>query len=439
MTPASWYHCSVKTVGRSAGRSVVAAAAYRLGDRLHEAETDQTHDYRRRSGVTAKFTCAPGEAPTWVHDPEQLWNAANAAEKRRNSTLAREIELALPAAVSPEARAGIVRAMAQELVHRYGVVVSAAIHAPGREGDQRNHHAHILFTTRAIGPEGLGVKTRILDDRKTGPQEVTYLRGYACDLINVALEDAGSDERVDHRSFATRGIEREPTEHLGPTATAMERRDERTERGDLHRDETAHNHQLDGLVAELAEINAAIAAEQERRLDEHYGPAEEAREVPAVLEPVQLEERQSIERQARAEIGVDIVTGNRRWDELVQEPSPASPAPLDDFAFVHRETVALAQPPDPGLSMFLPEPPRGAEPGFAAVHNHTIMQATADAAVIQMEETRAAGGRFARIRAWWNNLREYVMGRREQPQEHVEPYMDMGQWAHQPDRDEIEP
>jgi hypothetical protein len=280
MAIASWFHCSVKTVSRSAGRSVVAAAAYRLGERLHETEIDQTHDYTRRHGVATTFTVAPADAPSWARDPEQLWNAASAAEKRKNSTLAREVELALPAAVSPRARANIARAMAQELVDRYGVAVSVGIHAPSHAGDQRNHHVHLLFTTRRMEADGLGAKTRVLDDRKSGPEEVTYLRAFVCGLINDALSDANSDERVDHRSFATRGIEDQPTVHLGPAGKALQRRDADSERAALNDEITTTNGQFDRLVEELAELDATIAAEEERQLDARYGAAEAEPEEP---------------------------------------------------------------------------------------------------------------------------------------------------------------
>lgn len=271
---AGWFHLSVKTMGRSAGRSVVAAAAYRLGERLHEREVDQVHDYRRRAGVAVTFTCAPADAPDWAHDPERLWNAANAAETRKNATLAREIELALPAAVDAEAREGIARAMAQELVNRYGVAVSGAIHEPSRSGDQRNHHAHILFTTRRMESGGLGAKTRVLDARATGPQEVTHLRGFACDLINAALAEAGSDERVDHRSFAAREIGQEPTTHLGPVGTAIERRSERSDRGRSNYEIVGANQRFHKLVEQLATLDGEIAAEQERLLDARFGLAD---------------------------------------------------------------------------------------------------------------------------------------------------------------------
>jgi hypothetical protein len=278
---ASWFHCSVKPISRSAGRSVVAAAAYRLGARLEDHEYGELRDFTRRSGVVTSFTLAPEHAPAWARDPEALWNAAEAAENRRNSQLARECELALPAALPAAERAAIVRTLAQDLVDRYGVAITSAIHAPSRHGDDRNHHAHILMTTREVTPEGLGKKTRILDAKATGPGEVRWMREHAADLINAGLERAGLDERVDHRSFADRGITRDPTTHLGPTATEMERRGKGSERGQANYAIVAGNERFHELVGELAALDAEIAAEQERELDARYGPAAPEPEAPA--------------------------------------------------------------------------------------------------------------------------------------------------------------
>lgn len=241
---------------------------------MEDHEYGELRDYTRRSGVVASFTLAPEHAPAWARDPEQLWNAAEAAENRRNSQLARECELALPAALSASDRETIVRTFAQDLVDRYGVAVTAAIHEPSRHGDERNHHAHILMTTRSMEEDGLGKKTRVLDDRKTGPEEVLWMREHAADLINAALADAGIDERVDHRSFKDRGIEREPTTHLGPTASEMERRGEGSDRGEANREAEERNRQLNEMVEEYAAIEAAIVAEEERQLDARYGETE---------------------------------------------------------------------------------------------------------------------------------------------------------------------
>jgi hypothetical protein len=258
-----FFHCSIKVVSRSAGRSVVAAAAYRLGERLHDERYDQVHDYTRRGGVLESFTIAPGNAPAWAFNPETLWNAAEVAETRKNSRLAREAELALPAFLSPQERRAITEEFAAELVERYGVAVTVALHAPGR-GDERNYHAHILFTTREMLADGFGRKTRAIDDRKTGPEEIEKIRELAATVINRSLAAVNSDVRVDHRSFKDRGIAQEPTTHLGPAAAGMERRGEPSERGDINREAEQKNRETEVHHAELAELEEAIESERER-------------------------------------------------------------------------------------------------------------------------------------------------------------------------------
>jgi hypothetical protein len=158
-------------------------------------------------------------------------------------------------------------------VERYHVAVTVAIHAPGGKGDDRNYHAHILFTTREMFPDGLGKKTRVLDDRTTGPQEVLKLRELAADIINESLAAVNADIRVDHRTFKDRGIEQEPTTHLGPAATEMERRGEPSDRGEINRDAERSNE----LVAERQALDEAIHNERER-LDAPPRDREDARE-----------------------------------------------------------------------------------------------------------------------------------------------------------------
>jgi hypothetical protein len=216
------YHLSVKTISRSAGRSATAAAAYRAGVKIADERTGDVHDYTRKGGVASAELVLPAGAPEWATDRAALWNAAEQSETRKNSTVAREFEVALPAELSPAERRGLAVAFGQELAERHGCAVDVAIHAPGKEGDNRNHHAHILCTTRRLTPEGFGAKTRELDDQKTG--EVTRWRGRWAELANEALERAGSTERVDHRSLKAQGIERDPLPHLGPAAAGFERR-----------------------------------------------------------------------------------------------------------------------------------------------------------------------------------------------------------------------
>jgi len=232
------YHLSVKTIKRSAGRSATAAAAYRSASVIACDREGRMHDYTAKRGVETCFILAPDDAPDWAQDRAALWNAAEARETRSNSVTAREWELALPSELSDAARIDIARAFAAQLVERYGVAADVAIHAPHREGDQRNHHAHILTTTRVLSAEGLTDKTRILDAASTGGPEIEAMRGYWAELQNHALELAGQEERVDHRSLEVQReealflgdtlkaeeLDREPELKLGPAANAIERR-----------------------------------------------------------------------------------------------------------------------------------------------------------------------------------------------------------------------
>ena len=218
------YHLSVKTISRSAGRSATAAAAYRAGVEITDERTGEIHDYTRKGGVESAELVLPAGAPEWAADRAALWNAAEQAETRKNSTVAREFEIALPEELSPAERARLARDFARELVERHGCAADVCIHAPGKDGDDRNHHAHILLTTRRLGPEGLTEKTRELDDQKTGPQIVTQWRERFAALTNERLRENGIEARVDHRTLEAQGIEREPTRHLGPAATGYERR-----------------------------------------------------------------------------------------------------------------------------------------------------------------------------------------------------------------------
>lgn len=221
------FHLAVKAVSRGAGRSATGAAAYRAGVEITDERTGLVHDYTRKSGIEHCELVLPDGAPEWAQDRAALWNAAEDAERRKDAKVAREIEVALPVELSADERRELAVGFAREVSDRYGVAVDVAIHAPGREGDHRNHHAHLLVTTRRIGPEGLGEKTRELDVKVTAAVEVEALRQSWADRQNRALELAQVAERVDHRSFERQGLAQEATIHMGPAVAAMERRAER--------------------------------------------------------------------------------------------------------------------------------------------------------------------------------------------------------------------
>lgn len=256
------FHLSVKTVSRSAGRTATASAAYRAGEKIIDERTGEIHDYARKSGVESATLFLPVGAPEM--NRAELWNAAEKSETRKNSTVAREFEVALPSELSADQRRELAHDFTKALVQKYGFAADCAIHLPGKDGDSRNHHAHILCTTRKLTPDGFGEKTRVLDDHKTGAAQVVAMREKFAELTNAALEKAGHTDRVSHLSLKAQGIEREPTMHLGPTATAIERRGEvsqKTMNRDERQIEVAQKAQAAAaaLAAELAAAQAQAA------------------------------------------------------------------------------------------------------------------------------------------------------------------------------------
>lgn len=296
------YHCSIKTVSRSAGRSAPAAAAYRAGVSLTDERTGEIHDYTRRSYVEHIELVMPEGVSL---DREQLWNAAEASEIRKNSTVAREYELALPEELNQKQRKALALDFARHLVNRYGVAADVTIHEPGRQGDNRNHHAHILTTTRTVTPEGFGAKTRALDDKKTG--EVEHVRATWAKLTNQALARSGHAAiRVSHKSLEAQGIDREPTTHLGPTATAMERRGVRSDRGDMNRsqgEEQAKRDELAALERQETGMSAARSRAHQWRQEKARAVAYAQRQAEEKLERQRQREEQEreLQRQERAQ------------------------------------------------------------------------------------------------------------------------------------------
>ncbi|KAA0909471.1 MobA/MobL family protein [Aquicoccus porphyridii] len=214
------YHLRASMISRSQGRSATAAIAYRVAERIEDRRTGLAFDYAARGGVDHTETLAPDHAPDWVFDRSELWNRVEEAETRKNSQVAREVRVALPAELTHAQRVELVRGFAQEQFVDRGMIADIALHAPGRDGDDRNHHAHILLTTREIGPEGFTTKNR--DWNKVEVLE-GWREAWARDS-NAALERAGIEDRVDHRT-----LEAQRDEALELATAARERGDEGAE------------------------------------------------------------------------------------------------------------------------------------------------------------------------------------------------------------------
>ncbi|HBO5871559.1 TPA: Ti-type conjugative transfer relaxase TraA [Pseudomonas aeruginosa] len=247
------YHLSMKPVSRAGGRSAVASMAYRAGEKLTNERDGITHDYTAKQGVEhAEIVLPEGVNADWARDRSDLWNAAEFAEKRKDARVAREFEIALPHELSAEQRLEAAREMAQELADRYGAAVDFVIHAPHEASDVRNHHAHLLMTTRQVTEGGLGDKTYLERENKwllahdlpTTDMQLRDLRQRWEGIANERLAMAGLDIRIDHRSHMERGLEIAPTEHMGVHASQMERRGLDVSRARLDEDAARRNAEL---------------------------------------------------------------------------------------------------------------------------------------------------------------------------------------------------
>ena len=250
--------CQVQTIQRSEGRSAVAAAAYRSGQALTDERLAMDFDFAAKDGVECAEILAPAGAPAAYQDRQTLWNAAEKSEKRKDAVPARELLLALPHELTFEQRRELVRAFVAEQLTGRGMIADVAFHKPGREGDQRNFHAHVLVTTRRVGPAGFGPK----DPAWRTPQQVRDWRAAWAEIQNEHLRRrlGPNAPQVSHLSLAERGVDRAPTEHLGPAATALERRERRTDKGDRNRDVGARNRAADTLRQDYSKTADRLAA-----------------------------------------------------------------------------------------------------------------------------------------------------------------------------------
>lgn len=324
--PVAIYSASVKTISRKAGRSATAAAAYRTGSLVIDERTGETHDYTRKEGVEHVSRHLPHGLSM---DTNNIWNAAEAAEKRKDATVARELVAALAHELSPTQRTALAESIADALVERYGVAAESSIHAPDVEGDQRNHHVHIQFSTRRMNEDGsFGAKTRELDDIKQGKIEVEWIRELVEEKTNFALEAAGLDVRVDRRSLKdqraaaleagdlvkAQELDRAPQTHEGPKVTDIRREAASEGRESLGAlDRAAANDglafDLDAGKAELAEVVSMIEF-IEKRAAEH-----DSAHVEAIAED-DLRDRITVAKIAheimqyeRSELGIELAKG----------------------------------------------------------------------------------------------------------------------------------
>lgn len=277
------YHCSIKIISRGKGKSAVAAAAYRAGEKITNWFDGIIHDYTRKGGVVHTEILLPDHAPDQYADRAVLWNAVEKTEKAKNAQLAREIELALPAELTRAQNISLVREYIKEHFVAEGMCADICVHDTGGG----NPHAHVMLTMRPFeesGEWGAKQKKEYVLDRDGNKIYDRKKRQYKCksvpatdwneqtkaeewraawaQICNQYLEQTGHAERIDHRSYVRQGKDQIPTVHLGVAASAMEKRGIRTERGDLNREIEVTNQRLRQLKARISKLQKWLKEEQ---------------------------------------------------------------------------------------------------------------------------------------------------------------------------------
>lgn len=257
------YSLSAGVFSRSKGHHVTAAAGYRAGEKIRDTTIGATFDYSRKHGIAHSEIIAPEGAPAWMHDRQQLWNAVEAQEKRCDAQLAREILVALPHELDETERLELVRGFVRAEFVAAGMVADFSIHEPSRDGDDRNHHCHIMLSLRRAGPEGFSLKKAREWNSDT---QLEQWREAWAGHVNDALSDAGFDARVSHLTLEAQGLDREPGIHVGKHGTALESQGIASTRAGENRETSERNTEIDRLVAELAALDDEIAREQRERI-----------------------------------------------------------------------------------------------------------------------------------------------------------------------------
>ena len=289
------YHCSIKIISRGKGKSAVAAAAYRSGEKLTNEYDGVTHDYTRKRGISHTEILLPAHAPPEFSDRSTLWNAVEKIEKAKNSQLAREIEIAIPKELSEKQQLALVREYVKQNFVSAGMCADIAIH----DKKDGNPHAHILLTMRPIEQDGTwgakskkeyildengekvklkngNFKTRKVDtvDWNSQDKAETWRAAWA-EIANRYLEQNAVSERIDHRSFVRQGIEQLPSIHLGTAASQMERKGIATERGKINR-------MIQRANRILRQINQRISGLKEW-LAEHFAAEDAVSSSPSLV------------------------------------------------------------------------------------------------------------------------------------------------------------
>ena len=275
------FHFHVDQIGRSAGRSAVACAAYRSGEKLYSEYYGETSDYTRKGGVMYSEIMLPPHAPMAYADRQTLWNAVEKAERRHDAQLAYSFDIALQNELTFEENLEVARAFLLQYFVGDGMTVDFCVHDPERDGIQ-NPHFHVMVPIRPLNPDGTwGAKQhrvyhldengeRIRDEHGNyvfdaiattdwgKPETLELWREQWANMVNAKFEQKGLSCRIDHRSYEDQALDILPTVHEGPMVRQMEQKGIRTEKGELNRWIKATNRILKNLKQRIADLKLWI-------------------------------------------------------------------------------------------------------------------------------------------------------------------------------------
>ena len=232
------YHLHVKVIGRKAGSSALASAAYRSASRLRDDRLERSHDFSNKRGVVHSEVMLPEDAPEQWRDRERLWNDVEAFEVRKDAQLAREVEFALPREMTQAQGIELARDFVQSEFVDQGMIADLNVHWDMAEDGTPKPHAHVMLTMRSVDEDGFGPKVR--DWNAT--QMVERWRERWAELANERLAELDIDARIDHRSLEAQGIGLEPQTQIGAPAQRIKGEGlEAADRAEMHREIARNN------------------------------------------------------------------------------------------------------------------------------------------------------------------------------------------------------
>lgn len=356
------YHLHCDIIGRTSGGSAVAAAAYRATEKITDRTTGERHDYTRKEKALYSEILTAKNAPKWARNRAELWNRVEEKENRKNSQFCRSFDIALIKEFDFETNKKLLRLWIYKNYVSRGLAADAAIHGPhvGRDGESNNNiHAHVLATTRKLTKAGWGEKDREANDREF----LQKVRTSWAEIVNAEFERRGMSERIDERTLEAQGIDREPQQHQGKAATAMERRGETPDRKKYKSqdqgeeiaitDEELENELLYGdggeYVRNLMSFRESLRLEEEQKAVDNYleeitekTPAEKVTDLKkAAADPERTPEAAATEKRPEAAEAAPQIPAAAAPGKTAE--NPAKKLPPIYLELLHRVTQMTPQ------------------------------------------------------------------------------------------------